>query len=207
MEINDALDTNSWPVEFRQYLQEETSLVQRVSSGKVLDVGCGKGRLIHLIADKVESYTGIDVNEKVLVEAKKVAEPYSNVDLIKQDARDMVSLFGEKSFETVLCLFNTIGSMPDSQKVLEQISRVSGKKVLITLAAKGKLNRRIKYYQALGIEYYVNYETETITSQVWGDSRAYSFADLEEIAKLLNFKLTEKGIIADLMIYGIFERY
>jgi len=207
MEINDALDINSWPVEFRQYLQEEVILVERVSSGRVLDVGCGKGRVIQLIADKVESYTGVDVDEKVLENARKVAKSYSNATLVNKDARDIVSLFGEKYFDTVLCLFNTIGAMPEPKKVLEQISKVSKKKILITLAAKGQLNRRIKYYQALEIEYSVNDKTETITSHVWGESKAYSFTDLEKIAKLLKSKIIEKGTIADLMIYGIFERF
>ncbi len=57
----------------RKYLWPEmNSLGQYIKDGdKILDLGCGNGRLIELIKDKKVSYTGLDISKELINLAKK----------------------------------------------------------------------------------------------------------------------------------------
>lgn len=59
----------SWPdfEHFKEYIPKD---------GTILDIGCGNGRLIKFIKPYIKSYTGIDLSEGLLEEAKKQYPEY-----------------------------------------------------------------------------------------------------------------------------------
>lgn len=89
---------------------------------RVLDVGCGNGRLLQFLREKnlVQDYVGIDANESLLTRARtKVIEPtgpYSTSRFIQMDisASDWSVLLPEPGeFDAVFCLA-TLHHMPGS---------------------------------------------------------------------------------------------
>jgi 2-polyprenyl-3-methyl-5-hydroxy-6-metoxy-1,4-benzoquinol methylase len=80
---------------------EMVKLAGEVKDGdKVLDVGCGNGRLLEALADKNILYTGIDQSEKLLAAAKKnyPGRTFSTGNLLE------LTKLPELNFDYVFCL-------------------------------------------------------------------------------------------------------
>lgn len=114
-------------MEYRYYWND---LVRQIAffsnpSARVLEVGCGNGRLIGAIEGAQK--TGIDLNLQALNKAKM---RYPGVHFLLMDAMDLQ--FTE-TFDLVI-LSNLIGELPDVQKAFEQLQKVchSRTKIIIT---------------------------------------------------------------------------
>lgn len=88
---------------------------------KVLDVGCGNGRLLELLKDKTIDYTGIDVSEKLIGLAKK---KYPKNNFIVADNLNLP--FSDESFDKVfsVAVLHTIPSKELRRKALLELKRV-----------------------------------------------------------------------------------
>jgi len=113
-----------WPEfqEFQKYIQP---------NDRILDVGCGNGRLTKIF-DKVKvNYTGIDISPRMLEQAKKLFPNHTF------QMGDILSLpFPENHFNIVFCLsvLHQIPSIELRRKAMEQLYRVTrsgGKLVLV----------------------------------------------------------------------------
>ena len=62
---------------------------------KVLDIGCGIGRLLIALAPEVRSATGIDVSAEMVKSARRRCAGYSNIDVIKGDGRSLTGIANE----------------------------------------------------------------------------------------------------------------
>lgn len=58
------------------------------SSSRVLDIGCGSGAWTELFAARFASVTALEQSPVMLAAARTRLAPYSNVELVNQDARD-----------------------------------------------------------------------------------------------------------------------
>lgn len=102
-----------------------------VSKGdKVLDLGCGNGRLTELLKDLDIKYIGIDSSEKLISLAKK---KYPNYEFLKADALKLP--FENNSFDKVISIavLHHIPSRKLRLQFLKEIKRVlkpNGKLVL-----------------------------------------------------------------------------
>ncbi|MDD5342523.1 MAG: class I SAM-dependent methyltransferase [Patescibacteria group bacterium] len=128
-----------WPeyLEFQKYLQPGM---------KVLDIGCGNGRLTKIF-DKVKvDYTGVDVSPRMLEQARKLFPGY------KFQVGDIMNLpFSEGEFDAVFCL-QVIHQIPSGElrrQALGQMSRVlkPGGRIIVAVwnlwrpIYRSKLNR------------------------------------------------------------------
>jgi methionine biosynthesis protein MetW len=92
----------------------------------VLDVGCGDGVMMHYLqSDKRCSGYGIEIaDDKVLESTKR------GVQVVQQDMENGLALFGDNSFDTVLCL-NSLQMMKHVEALLRDIVRV-GKEAIVS---------------------------------------------------------------------------
>jgi ubiquinone/menaquinone biosynthesis C-methylase UbiE len=107
----------------RQNPWQEFSLFESFlhPSDRVLDLGCGNGRLLDFLHGKIADYTGLDISQKLLQEARK---KYSHGHFL---VGDMLSLpFPDAFFDVVFCIasLHHIPSRDFREKVILEIKRV-----------------------------------------------------------------------------------
>jgi len=85
----------------------------------VLDVGCGDGAMMGFLqADKQCSGYGIEIADDKLLESAQ-----RGINVIQQDMENGLGLFGDNSFDTVLCL-QSLQMMQHVEPLLRDIVRV-----------------------------------------------------------------------------------
>jgi len=94
---------------FRDYVE---------NGDKVLDVGCGNGRLLELLKDKNIDYIGSDVAEKLINIAKR---KYPQNKFLVADARELS--FPENSFDKVF-LIAVLHSIPSEEFRLQILKKI-----------------------------------------------------------------------------------
>jgi len=102
---------------------------------KVLDFGCGNGRLIELFTDKKIEYTGVDVSEK-LIELAKQKYPSENVKFQKISGQGSLA-FSADNFNTIysIAVFHHLPGRESREGTVREIFRVlrPGGRVIITV--------------------------------------------------------------------------
>jgi len=198
----EALKVEDYSPEYKTYLEEELKLMTQTikPSSSVLDVGCGAGRIIPLVAPKVKSYLGIDIDPNLLRVAREVSAQYPNSRVKYGRAEHL--LLEEEKFDLALCLWNTLGNMDCPKKAAQGISKVS-REALITVVRKGNLEARKRFYEVLGMPYQIEPGEVFISS--FGKSRAFSEQDLRELTANCNAKVDIQPI--GNLAYSIFLRH
>jgi methionine biosynthesis protein MetW len=91
----------------------------------VLDVGCGDGVMLqYLQSDKDCTGYGIEIaDDKVLASQRR------GVNIIQQDMEQGLAIFGDNSFDTVLCL-SSLQMMKQVEELLRDIVRVGAEAIV-----------------------------------------------------------------------------
>ena len=94
----------------KQYLEAEIQfmLEQIKPSDKVLELGCGYGRVLKRIAEKASKVIGIDTSSESIQLAEKYLQDYTNIELFQMNAKSMD--FIEQSFDVVIGIQNSISA-------------------------------------------------------------------------------------------------
>jgi len=91
----------------------------------VLDVGCGDGAMMGFLqADKECSGYGIEIADDKLLESAQ-----RGINVIQQDMEKGLGLFGDNSFDTVLCL-QSLQMMQHVEPLLRDIVRVGAEAIV-----------------------------------------------------------------------------
>lgn len=117
---------NSAPPRIKQYLKAEIQhLISRLSSSdKVLELGCGYGRLMFAIAPYVRYVVGIDNSEESLEYAKELQNPRDNCEFLLMDALNLG--FSGNEFDAVICNQNGICAINgDTLRLVQEALRVT----------------------------------------------------------------------------------
>lgn len=118
----------------REFVWEELNYLAKYAEDgdKVLDIGCGNGRLLQIFKNKKIDYTGIDSSEKLIVIAK---EKHSSVKFLTADALNLP--FEDNSFDKVfsIAVLHHIPSKELRLKFLEEAKRVLKPNGLLVLTA------------------------------------------------------------------------
>lgn len=116
------------PSRVRQYLKEEVDFVldHTKSRGRVLDLGCGYGRIIGELLAKAGSVAGVDTSMENLLTAREEWEGEGRCSLYLMDAASLG--FVDGSFDTVICIQNGISAFRrDPRRLIEEALRVTRK--------------------------------------------------------------------------------
>ncbi len=91
-------------------------------TGRVLDVGCGAGRVTGHLIGTAESVHGIDVSDDMAAHCRRL---YPNASFRRCDMRDL-SGFGTDAFDVVVASFNVIDAVGhgDRRRTLDQFRTV-----------------------------------------------------------------------------------
>jgi ubiquinone/menaquinone biosynthesis C-methylase UbiE len=101
----------------------------------VLDAGCGTGLFFDYVAHEARTIVGLDVSKKMLLEAKRHADNFQNVNLILADADNMP--LKERVFRNVFA-FTLLQNMPSPAKTLSEIKRVANRNAIIVVTGMKK---------------------------------------------------------------------
>ncbi len=99
--------------EFKKYLSKGI---------KVLDVGCGNGRLYESIKDLNVDYTGVDISKKLLDEARR---KYPDIRFIKNDMTELEPIKNER-FDAIFFIasFHHLSDEKQRLKTLEKVKNL-----------------------------------------------------------------------------------
>lgn len=171
--------------DWREY--EESILWERFGGSKVLDIGCGEGRLLAKAGSIIRNYVGVDSDSGMIEKARSRFKDVIDADFVLRDYRDLLC-FGDAlhkpHFDLTICIGNSLGCFQDSEQATLQACAPYTDRLFFSVmkASDEVLHRRVNdYYRRLKIPCRVNISTHTIYSDAWGASRAYSFDRLKDI--------------------------
>jgi methionine biosynthesis protein MetW len=91
----------------------------------VLDVGCGDGAMLSFLqSDKACTGYGIEIADDKLLESAQ-----RGINVIQQDMEQGLGIFGDNSFDTVLCL-SSLQMMQHVERLLRDIVRVGAEAIV-----------------------------------------------------------------------------
>ncbi len=148
--LNRALDPATQPPEVRAFLQAEIELLTDivVEGMSVIDVGCGTGRHLAMLRDRLRIGVGIDYEESYLVQARHRAGD-GRVHFVTADATSLP--IGAQS-DLAICMTNSWGTMNDKTGVLNEMRRCVPhlRMRLLSVFAEASIASRREWYRRLG---------------------------------------------------------
>jgi 2-polyprenyl-6-hydroxyphenyl methylase/3-demethylubiquinone-9 3-methyltransferase len=138
------------PPRVRQYFASELShVLRKIEPGKkVLDLGCGFGRILPDLAKKAGIVVGIDNSKASLIIAQKTIEGLSNCILIETDAVQLS--FIRNTFDVVICIQNGISVFHvDKKELIMESIRVTklGGPILFSSYSDKFWYHRLEWFQ------------------------------------------------------------
>jgi 2-polyprenyl-6-hydroxyphenyl methylase/3-demethylubiquinone-9 3-methyltransferase len=106
------------PARVRQYLDAEVNhVLGKIRPGDVvIELGCGYGRILPMLAEKAGWVVGIDTSAPSLELAQQTLEVNSNCTLSRMDATKLG--FHDRTFDCMVCIQNGISAFHADQRAL-----------------------------------------------------------------------------------------
>jgi SAM-dependent methyltransferase len=148
--LNRALDPATQPPAVRAFLQAEIDLLNEivVEGMTMVDIGCGTGRHLAFLRDRLRIGVGIDYEKSYLAQARQRAGE-GRLHFVTADATNLP--FGAQ-FDLATCMTNSWGTMDDKTGVLNEMRRCvpHDRMRLLSVFAAGSVAVRREWYQRLG---------------------------------------------------------
>ena len=148
--LTQALDPATQPPEIQAFLGAELDLLHDVvkEGMRVLDVGCGTGRHLVLLRDRLRLGVGVDYERSYIAEAAHRAGA-GQLHFITGDATAIPIV---AVFDLAICLTNTWGTMTDKAGVLKEMRRLAPKPHtrLLSVFSEASVAARREWYRRFG---------------------------------------------------------
>ncbi|MCX5801603.1 MAG: class I SAM-dependent methyltransferase [Candidatus Eisenbacteria bacterium] len=138
------------PPRTKAYLEAEIDLVlERISPGMIaLELGCGYGRVLKRLVDKVRVAVGIDTSVTSLQMARDFVGAFPSLHLAAMNAAGMG--LGGRAFDITICIQNGISAFHvDRRKLFAEAVRVTkpGGTVLFSSYSPKFWNHRLEWFE------------------------------------------------------------
>jgi SAM-dependent methyltransferase len=148
--LNRALDPATQPPEIQAFLRAELDLLHDVvkEGMRVLDVGCGTGRHLVLLGDRLRLSVGVDYERSYIAEAARRAGA-GHLHFVTGDA---TAIPIGAVFDFAICLTNTWGTMADKAGVLREMRRLAPQPHtrLLSVFSEASVASRREWYRRFG---------------------------------------------------------
>ena len=148
--LNRALDPATQPKEIQAFMRAELDLLRETiqEGARVLDVGCGTGRHLVLMRDRLRLGVGLDYERSYIAEAARRA----GADHLHFVTGDATAMPVETSFDFAICLTNTWGTMSDKAGVLREMRRLAPQPHtrLLSVFSDSSVTARREWYRGFG---------------------------------------------------------
>jgi ubiquinone/menaquinone biosynthesis C-methylase UbiE len=148
--LNRALDPATQPPEIQAFLRAELDLLHDVvkEGMRVIDVGCGTGRHLVLLGDRLRLGVGVDYERSYIAEAAHRAGA-RHLHFITGDATAIPIV---AVFDFAMCLTNTWGTMADKAGVLREMRRLAPQPQtrLLSVYSEASVAARREWYRRFG---------------------------------------------------------
>lgn len=134
------------PHSFKDHLaQEDAFLKTYIQPGEtVLEIGCGYGRSLPLLAQNAKHVTGIDFSELLIAKTKEILQQHIATYLM--DATNL--RFADNAFDKVVCLGSTFGNFERQElTILKEMLRVAKKEVYFSVINEHAREAHRQFYQ------------------------------------------------------------
>jgi ubiquinone/menaquinone biosynthesis C-methylase UbiE len=196
--LNRALDPATQPPEIRSYFQAEIDLLNGtiVKGMAVIDFGCGTGRHLAMLRDRLRIGVGVDYEHTYVVEARR-----------RVSARQLHFVTGDAtavpigaSFDLATCMTNTWGTMTNKPGVLNEMRRLAPRPQtrLLSVYAEASVLPRREWYRRLGHPV-VEESTECLMTE--GGFRSEHFSEARLRSLVGDSIIRPLGDIAYLVIF------
>lgn len=118
----------------------------------ILEIGCGYGRLLKIMAKKSKYLIGIDFSNRMVKLSKNNLKGEKNVEIQLMEADKL--LFNNDSFDYVVCFDNSFGNMPKIElNVLKEMKRVckNGGEIIISVFSENAKDVQKENYERIGL--------------------------------------------------------
>lgn len=166
----------------------------RGATVSIADVGCGDARIAKRLAEQLKRwsirirYVGFDRDAAVIRKASRKQPAW--IQFAKPGPYQKALPFWVRTkrngtpFDVVICTGNTLGTLRGNRA--QHVRRIAryGLLNVVSVLGRGKriVFRRLEYYLRNGYSCSVDWVTNTIRSQMWGQSRAWDRKGLLSIA-------------------------
>ena len=139
----------------QEFLDGEIEFITRYirQNVSILEIGCGYGRLLKILADKSELLVGIDFSTRMVALSKQNLKEKKNVKIQLMEA-DYLK-FKNSSFDYVVCLDNSFGNMPKIElDVLKEMKRVCKNRggIIISVFSENAREVQMENYKRVGLK-------------------------------------------------------
>jgi len=145
--LNRALDPATQPPDVRAFMQAEIDLLNDlVRDGmSVVDVGCGTGRHLALMRDRMRIGVGVDYEHDYVVQARR----HTGAGRLHFITGDATKLPIRAPFDLATCLTNSWGTMSDKRGVLAEMRRAAPRAGtrLLSVFSESSIEARREWYR------------------------------------------------------------
>jgi len=170
-----------------------------VSKLKILDLGCGDGRLSAELVKKGHEVWGVDIFSGGIADAKQ-----KGIKAIEADIEEKLP-FQDSSFDLVLIL-DVLEHLYDGESVMKEVHRILKKdgKTIISYPNQFDLRNRFNMLLGRGIIHWSHRKYKEVHAWEYGHIRFLLYKELEELLKVCGFY--PKKIQFNFMAGGVIPR-